>query len=190
MKYYNPKKLKFFLLSLTVITIGIILSIFISHRIFDKKNETISDINNKADVSLHKVHQSATRDGLKEWSLDATKVNYITEKKQANFQDLSVIFYLKDNTEVYLTADQGILKTYSNDIEAKGNVVMIHGQYRLKTEELHYKNNDHIISSKVPVKITGDSLVLVADSMSLDLNTKQTLFEGKVEGTLVDKIIF
>jgi len=190
MKYYNHKKLKFFLLSLTVITIGIILSIFISHRIFDKKNEPISNIDDKADVALHKVHQSATRDGLKEWSLDATKVNYITEKKHADFQDLSVTFYLKDNTEVYLTADQGILKTDSNDLEARGNVVVINGQYRLKTEELRYKKNEHIILSKAPVKITGDSLVLVADSMSLDLNTKQTLFEGKVEGILVGKITF
>ena len=190
MKYHNPKKLKIFLLSLAAITTGIIVSIFVGHRISASKEKIIPDLNDKAQLSLNKIHQTSTRDGQREWSLNATKVNYITEKKLANFQDLSVTFYLKDSSEIYLTADQGILKTDSNDIEARGNVVVTNEQYTLKTEELRYKKNDHLIFSKAPVKITGGSLVLVADSMSLDLNTKQTLFEGEVEGTLVGKITF
>lgn len=190
MKYHNPKKLKIFLLSFAVITTGIILSIFVGHRIFAIKEKIIPDIDNKAQISLNKIHQTATRDGQREWSLDATKVNYITEQKLANFQDLFVTFYLKDNSEVYLTADQGILETDSKDLEARGNVVVTHGEYKLNTEVLHYNNNDHMILSKAPVKITGNTLFLVADSMSLNLKTKTALLEGKIEGTLVDKITF
>jgi LPS export ABC transporter protein LptC len=189
-KHITTKKLKFFLLSVTFITLGIILSVFLGHRIFDKEDNFLSDINSNVNISLNKVHQTSTRNGVMEWSLDATSANYLTKEKHANLKDLSVTFYLKDKTEVNLTANQGILKTDSNDIEVKGNVVVKHKGYNLKTEKLSYKDNDHMMLSQAPVKITGDSLVLTADSMSLNLKNKETLLQGKVEGILVGKIIF
>ena len=45
------------------------------------------------------------------------------------------------------------------------------------------------ITSKVPVKITGASSHLAADSMSFDLNTNRTLLEGNVEGFFSENII-
>lgn len=188
-KNNNPKKLKLFLLSVILITFGVILSIFVSQRrAYDKENHIVSDVQSKANISIGKVHQTATRNGIKEWNLDAASVEYIDKSNQAIFQDLSVTFYLKDKTKVYLTANQGILETDSNDIEVLGNVVVKNEYYSLKTENLHYKHNSRIIFSKVPVKISGNSLDFVADSMSLNLITNKTLLQGRVKGTLDEKI--
>ena len=188
-KNNNPKKLKLFLLSVILITLGVILSIFLGHRrSYDKENQIVSDVQSKANISIGKVHQTATRNGIKEWNLDAASVEYIDKSNQAIFQDLSVTFYLKDKTKVYLTANQGILETESNDIEVLGNVVVKNEYYSLKTENLHYKHNSRIIFSKVPVKISGNSLDFVADSMSLNLITNKTLLQGRVKGTLNEKI--
>ena len=188
-KNHNQKKLKLILLLIIFVAVGVTLTVFISHRrILEKKENIVSSVQNKANISIGKAHQTATKNGIKEWSLDATSVNYIVKKNQAIFQDLSVTFYLKNKTEVYLTANKGILKTDSNDMELFGNIVVKNLKYRLKTENLLYRHNKRIILSKVPVKITGATFNLAADSMSLNLNTNKTMFEGNVEGILSENI--
>ena len=188
-KNHNHKKLKLILLSIIFVAVGVTLTVFVSHqRILEKEENIVSGIQNKANISIGKAHQTATKNGIKEWSLDATSVNYIVKKNQAIFQDLSVTFYLKDKTEVYLTAKKGILKTDSNDMELFGNIVVKNSKYRLKTENLFYRHNKRIILSKVPVKVTGATFNLAADSMSLNLNTNKTMFEGNVEGILSENI--
>ena len=112
----------------------------------------------------------------------------MVNKNQAVFQDLFLTFYLKDKSQVYLTANKGILNTDSNDMEILGNVVVKSATYRLKTENLFYRHNGRIIFSKVPVTVTGAAFDLAADSMSLNLNTNKTLFQGKVQGTLRELI--
>ena len=186
---YNPKKLKLILLSVILIALGATIVVFVSHRrVLDKEENIVSSVQSKANISIGKAHQTATRNGIKEWSLDAASVNYIVKKNQAIFLDVSVIFYLKDKTEVYLTANKGILNTDSNNMELFGNVVVKNAKYRLKTENLHYKHDKRVISSKVPVIITGAAFDFAADSMSINLNTNNTMLEGKVEGTIVESI--
>ena len=184
-KNHNHKKLKLILLSVIFVGLGVTLAVFISHRrMSGKEKNIVSDIRNNANISIGKAHQTATRNGIKEWNLDAASVNYMVKKNQAIFKDLSITFYLKNKTEVYLTANKGILKIDSNDMEILGNVVVKNSIYRLKTENLFYRHNQRIIFSKVPVKVSGAAFNLVADSMSLNLNTNKTMFEGKVQGTL------
>jgi len=178
------KKLKFFLISFIFLTFGVILTVFLHYRhVLEKNDVSVSIGQNKANISIGKAHQTATRNGRKEWSLDAASADYMDKNSQAIFKDLSVTFYLEDETKVYITANQGILKTDSNDMEIYGNVVVRNKDYKLRCENLYYKHDKRIIFSKVPVNITGDSFELVADSMSLNLNTNKALFEGKVKGT-------
>lgn len=182
------KKLKFFLISFIFLTFGVILIVFLQYRHVLEKNEApVSIGQSKANISIGKAHQTATRNGRKEWSLDAASADYMDKNSQAIFRDLSVTFYLKDETKVYITANQGILKTDSNDMEIYGNVVVRNKDYQLRCENLYYKHDKRIIFSKVPVNITGNSFELAADSMSLNLNTNKALFEGKVRGTFSEQ---
>lgn len=177
------KKLKFFLISLIFLTFGVVLIVFLQYRHVLEKNDTpVSIGQSKANISIGKAHQTATRNGRKEWSLDAASADYMDKNSQAIFKDLAVTFYLKDETKVYITANQGILKTDSNDMEIYGDVVVKNKDYKLRCENLYYKHDKRIIFSNVPVNITGDSFELVADSMSLNLNTNKAFFEGKVKG--------
>ena len=182
------KKLKFFLISFIFLTFGVILIVFLQYRhVLEKNDAPVSIGQSKANISIGKAHQTATRNGRKEWSLDAASADYMDKNSQAIFKDLSVTFYLKDETKVYITANQGILKTDSNDMEIYGNVVVRNKDYQLRCENLYYKHDKRIIFSKVPVNITGNSFELVADSMSLNLNTNKALFEGKVRGTFSEQ---
>ena len=184
------KKLKLFLISLIFLIFGVVLIVFFQYRhVLEQNDISVSIGQSKANISIGKAHQTATRNGRKEWSLDASSADYMDKNSQAIFKDLSVTFYLKDETKVYITASQGILKTDSNDMEIYGNVVVRNKYYKLRCENLYYKHDKRILFSKVPVNITGDSFELVADSMSLNLNTNKALFEGKVKGTFSEHFI-
>ena len=187
-KNMYQKKLKVFLISLIFLTFGVILLVFLQYRqVLEKNDSPVSIGKSDANIIIGRAHQTAPRNGIKEWSLDAASVDYMDKNSKAVFKDLSVTFYLKDGTMVYITANQGILKTDSNDMEIYGNVVVRNKDYKLKCENLYYKHDKRIIFSKTPVNLTGNSLELVADSMSLDLNTEKASFEGKVKGTFSEQ---
>ncbi len=188
-KNQNPRKLKFFLISIIIISLGIIIAVFLAYRsMLDETAGLKSAIQSAAKMSLGKVHQTATRDGVIEWSLDASSARLLDEKKQLILDDLSVVFYMKDGKEAYLTAEKGFLHTESNDIEVAGNVVVKNDNYVLKTEKLNYEHTRRILFSNVSVEISSDSEKLTADSISFDLNTKKTMLEGNVKGIFSENI--
>ena len=179
----NSRKLKLFLLSFVVIALCVVVAVFVGYRrVLNKHDDIIASIKGKAVLSLANLHQTATRDGITEWSLNAGSAHYIEEDKKAVLQDLSVIFFLKDNDKVKLTAEKGLLKTASNDIEVQGNVVLKNKSYLLKTDKLFYRHKVRILFSKDPVKITGESSTLRADSISYNLTTNKAMLKGNVEG--------
>jgi len=175
----NSKTIKIILISVIIISVSIIIGYYIGKRnTFTGAKELITEIKNDASISIDKVHQETTRDGKKEWSLDASSAQYIIQKKQAIFNDLSAIYFLKGNKKIYITANKGILNTESNNIEILGNVVVKNDDYKLSTEILFYDNETRKIYSKAPVKIYDGSSTLMAKSMSIDLNTNNLTFGG------------
>jgi LPS export ABC transporter protein LptC len=183
--YKTRKRIKLILWSIILITVGIIIVVYLGYRrISDTPELILSTIQDGANLSIGRIQQTATRDGKREWSLEATSAHYIETEKQVILKDLAVTFFLDDNSEVYLTAQKGVLNTDSNDIEVSGNVVIKKDNYRLTTEQLNYDHKQRIIFTKVPVTISGNSTNILADSAIFDLNTKKVRLEGNVEGTL------
>jgi LPS export ABC transporter protein LptC len=133
---------------------------------------------------VERIHQSATREGRTEWSLDAATAQYQLTEKKVLLTDLSVTFFTRDDQKAYLTARHGEVMTESHDMEAHGDVVIYNDAYRLETDKIVYSHGPRIISSAGPVKITGQAGELVADSLMLDLNTNRLLMKGHVHGTL------
>ena len=183
--YKKPKKIKIFLLATILITLGGVIGIYIGFRQDSKISESVPEsIEPDATLSVGKIQQTATREGKKEWSLEANSAHYIKGMNQMVLKDLTVTFFLKDNSEVTLVADQGILETDTNDIEVSGNVIVNNNEYRLLTEKLSYAHKRRVLYSTVPVTISGASTQIAADSISFDLNSKKLTLEGSVEATI------
>jgi len=134
---------------------------------------------------VERIRQSATRDGRTEWSLDAATAQYHLLEKKVLLTDLVVTFFTRDDQKVFLTARHGAVMTESHDMEAHGNVVIDNDAYRLETDKMAYSHDTRIITSDVPVKITGPTGHLMADSLTLDLKTNRVVMKGHVHGTLV-----
>lgn len=181
----NSRTIKFFLISVIIVTVSVIIGYYIGNRKpFGDAEEFVSSLTEDASISIDKVHQETTRDGKKEWILDASSAQYVIPKKQAIFSDLSAIYFLKKNDKIYIKAEKGILNTETNDIELTGNVFIKNEKYNLKTDILYFDNEKRKIYSKAPVKIFDGASNLMAKSMSIDLNTNNLSFIG-VRGEFV-----
>jgi LPS export ABC transporter protein LptC len=175
------KKLSIVLLVIILLVIGTVVAVFIGYRRVSSAPETLlSSIQNGADLSLGKIRQTATRDGRKEWSLEAGSANYVENDKKAILKDIFITYYLKDNREVYLEADHGILNTATNDIEFSGHVVIKKDDYRLKTERLNYLHDRRLIFCNEPVHISGTDAEVSANSLEYDLNSNRVVLNGNV----------
>ena len=176
------------MLSAMLLILGIVFAYFIRYRQTTETHDTpVAPIGDDANIRMGRVHQTATKDGQTVWSLNAASAKYIETQQKALFSDIWVTFFLKNGEKVYLTADEGVLKTDSNDIEIFGNVVVKNATYQLATEKLSYQDKKRFIFSKTPVKISGRHVDLMADSMSIDLHANKACFKGNVEGSLNEK---
>jgi LPS export ABC transporter protein LptC len=186
----NTKKLKVALVLVIVVTCAVVAAVFWGYRrMGDQRGRLLAALKTKANLSLHRVYQTATKDGIKEWSLEAASAEYVESSNEALLQDISVTFFTQDARKIFLTADRGTLQTVSSDMEVRGNVVLINQDFRLETQSLHYAHNQHRIFSQEPVTLTGESIRLVGDSMTHDLKTNQTMLEGHVEGTFLGNML-
>ncbi|MGD8345313.1 MAG: LPS export ABC transporter periplasmic protein LptC [Desulfobacterales bacterium] len=183
--YKKPKKLKMILLATIVIALGSVIAVYIQFRSVANVAEPLVDSEEPdATLSVNKIQQTATRDGKKEWSLEASSGHYLDETRQLLLKDVKVTFFLKDKSEIILIADQGTLNTDTNNIEVSGNVVLKNNEYRLSTENLSYLHEQRMLYSKTPVKISGASAQLAAKSLSFDIDAKRLTLEGGVATTI------
>jgi len=178
----RPGRIKLFLFVVIGVTIGVLAAIFIGYRMLrSDPQKLISTIQHKASLSIGKVHQVSTRDGIKEWSLDATSAHVVDETRKLMLEDITVVYFLKDGQEVQLKAEKGYLKTDSSDIEVERNVVVTFQDYRLESDILQYNHGRRLLASKKPVKLFGTSSTLTADAMFFDLDRNTITFQGNIE---------
>jgi LPS export ABC transporter protein LptC len=181
----KTKKLSLFLLIVILVSVGTVVSVFIGYRQVSNAPEMlITSLKEGANLSLGKIRQTATRDGKKEWSLEADSANYMEADNKVDLKNLSVVYFLEDNREVYLKADQGILQTDTNDIEFSGNVVIRNEEYQMKTEHLNYGHGQRIIICDQSIQISGKGAELTAESAKYDLNADKIVLKGNVVATI------
>jgi LPS export ABC transporter protein LptC len=133
---------------------------------------------------VERIHQTSTRDGRTEWSLEAASAQYLMPEKKIMLKDLSVTFFGQDGQQVFLRSRSGTVQTDSHDMEARDDVEIHNDLYRLETEQIQYAHGARMITSETPVKLTGPAGDIMADSLSVDLKTNRLVLKGNVHGTL------
>jgi LPS export ABC transporter protein LptC len=133
-------------------------------------------------MTVQNIRQSSTRDGRTEWVLDAATARYLLAEKKILLTDMRVTFYPKEGGEVYLTARDGTVATDTQDMDARGDVVVWNEQHRLETTELTYRHATRVIASPTRSRITSATGEIAGDNLRVDLNTNELIMEGHVRG--------
>lgn len=184
------KNTKLFLLITVFLVFGLVLTIFIGYRTVSSPQELFvsSMVQDDATIAIDRVHQTSTKNGIKEWSLDARSAQFIEKDSQAVFDELSMKIYMENDKLVKLNAHKGYLNTDTRDMRVDGDVIADDGELRLLTETLNYEHARRVLVTTKPVQVFGSKFHLNADSASYDLTSQKTTFDGNVKGTIFDKI--
>lgn len=139
-------------------------------------------VDTKAALKLNVLEQISKKNGIKEWELKAASATLYRDQNKAVLENVAVKFFTKDNKEVTLTSQKGILNTKTHDMTFSDSVVVRHEGALLLTDQLHYKKKEHIIHSDTRVRLEKLDSNIEADSMTTDLNTNTIVLTGHVKG--------
>lgn len=151
------------------------------HRLREEPRALLSVLPKNSHVSLNRIHHVATRDGVKEWMLDAESAQYQKTGNKTVFKDVSVTFFLQDGKTVHLTSRDGVLLTDTKNMEVWGDVVVRSGPYELSTDKLRYEYKTQSISTDTPIVIKGNRMNLTGGSMTFRLQTEEIVVWSKVK---------
>lgn len=147
-------------------------------------------IDSKSTMMLDSMHQTSTRNGVKEWTLDASSAKLLKEENKAVMADVNVVFFMENGGKINLSSARGTLDTKTHDMTFTDKVVVTHGEYSLETDKLHYSKKRHILYSTVHIRIMDKESLLEADAMETDLNRSTTRLKGNVRGKFSETFDF
>lgn len=190
-KLIKSEKLKIVLFSLLLFMAAGLAGLYYFETLISGKR-VIKEIkiDSEASLILNTMHHTSTRDGVKEWALEASSAKLLKNEAKALLNDISVLFFLKDGKEVTVTAKQGDINTKENNVNFYDNVIVKQDETVLKTDQLHYDKKSHIIYSNAHVTVTNNGSVLDSDTFTLDLNNNTLLLKGHVYGIFSDSFDF
>jgi len=181
----RSKLIRRLLLATAALVMIATIGVFIGYRRLTNHPEALVGlISEEADMQLSKIHQTASKNGIREWRLEAESATLVEKRKVMILEKPNVEFFMEDGDNLHLTANQGTIHTGSNRIEISGQVSANTSLYRFRTEALDYDPEARELQAKTPVAISGDAFTLQADSMAMNLETNITRFEGNVKGTI------
>jgi LPS export ABC transporter protein LptC len=152
----------------------------------DAADDLSPAIQSEVGMAARRVKQTAIRDGVTDWRLDAAGARLVENGELAVVERPEVVFFMENRENITLTAREGRLRTGSNDLRMSGDVVVRDETYRLETEELRYQHEARRLISETPVTLSGEAMTLEADRAELDLEAGRATFEGNVKGTFGD----
>ncbi len=180
----KSKRIKQVLLGVTVITLVTIVIIFSFHRNSTSEVEQTpsKEVTSDTQINIGKVHETAMRDGAVEWVLNAISANYDAAKNELVIDRPQVVFHLKNDKNVVLSASQGTYNKGSQDIALKGDVKALYENINFETESLLYQYAKGSGKTQTPVKIYNQSAEITADQMVYVHDESKVFFNGNVKG--------
>ena len=151
------------------------------HHLKKEPEAALAVLPEDSDITLNHVHHLATRNGIKEWVLDAESVRYQKETNKTILKDVSVTFFLNNGKTVHLVSSEGTFLTDTKDMEVSGDVVVRSGPRELKTEKLRYDHDSRSISTDRRIVLKGDGVYLTGEGMTFSFDSEQAMVWGGVE---------
>ena len=181
---YSAKKIGYLITSVIIVLICVILWVFIRNRIsLGNIHGPQRPEDTKATISIQNFRHTSTKDGRKEWSIEANSASLFAGQNIARLSDISASFILKNNESISLTADSGIFHTDTDNLKLTGNITVKFSDYIMTTENLNYFHKAHMININTPVMIQGKSMALKANTLTYNLKTDIIRCSGNVDGT-------
>jgi LPS export ABC transporter protein LptC len=138
-----------------------------------------------ADLKLDRVHYMETRDGVKEWELEAASVAYYKDENTVVLEKIQATFFGKDKDNYVLVGAKGRLNTQTKAIEIYDGVkVDSTNGYHMRTQSLTYQADRRELTTSDPVEMRGPDLQVEGGGMVVELTSQRLKILGGVKTTI------
>ena len=141
------------------------------------KKPPIVEPTSAADLKLDWLRYTETREGIKEWELEAASAQYFKEDGSVVFEKVRAAFFGKNEQTYSMEGEKGRLNTQTKAIEAFDGVKLETSDgYRLETRSLRYQADKRELSTGDPVemygpqgKLTGTGIIVHLDQQRIKI---------------------
>lgn len=138
-----------------------------------------------ADLRLDRVHYTETREGVKEWDLDAASAIYFKEGNTVRLEKIRATFFGREKEIYFLEAEKGTFNTQTRVVEVSGDVKIDSSTgYHVRTQHLRYEAEKKELHTSDPVEMKGPELEVKGVGLILDLNQERMKILADVSTTL------
>jgi LPS export ABC transporter protein LptC len=138
-----------------------------------------------ADLRLDRVHYTETREGVKEWELEATSAVYRKEGETMILEKIRATFYGRNQESYHLVGEKGKFNTQTKVIEVYDGVKIDSSDgYHIRTRTLKYQADQKELHTSDPVELEGPTMRVEGVGMVVDLNRERVKILGGVTTTL------
>ena len=138
-----------------------------------------------ADLKLDRLHYTETREGVKEWELEATSAAYFEKENMVVLEKVRAVFYGKERQSYILVGERGRFHTQTKVIEVYGGVKIDSSDgYHLRTQSLKYQADQRELRTSDPVEMRGPDLHVNGVGMIVELNSQRVTISGGVTAVL------
>jgi LPS export ABC transporter protein LptC len=150
-----------------------------------EKIETAKELATSADLKLDRVRYTETREGVKEWELEAICAQYFKEESTVFFDKVKATFFGKDGERYVLVGEKGKFNTQTKAIEVFNGVTLSSSDgYQMRTRSLKYQAEKRELSTSDAVEITGPQLRVEGIGLIVELDRQQMKVLRQVTTTL------
>jgi len=129
-------------------------------------------------VTMRGFHMVQTELGVKKYEIDANEASINPRAKMIRFFNVKTRYFDKDKEVATLKSDAGVIRTDTNNIDVKGNVVMTtRDGSRLETSSLSWDNVKNKIRTKEYVKVIKGDNIMEGVGMESDLMLENVILK-------------
>jgi LPS export ABC transporter protein LptC len=180
------KKLRSFLGVIILGSLGVVG--FMTWRTLSPPHEKIEGAKeppSSADLKLDRVRYTETREGIKEWELEATCAQYFKEESTVFFDNVKATFFGKNGETYVLVGEKGKFNPQTKAIEVFNGITLSSSDgYQMRTRSLKYQAEKRELSTSDAVEITGPQLRVEGIGLIVELDRQQMKVLHQVTTTL------
>jgi LPS export ABC transporter protein LptC len=127
-----------------------------------------------ADLKLDRVHYTETREGVKEWELEATSAQYFKEENTILFDKVKATFFGKEGQAYILVGEKGRFNTTTKAMELFDGIKLESSDgYQMRTRSLKYQAGKREFRTSDAVEIKGPQIRVEGIGLIVDLDRQR-----------------
>ena len=139
----------------------------------------------QADLKLDRVHYTETREGVKEWELEAASAQYFKGESTVLLDKVKATFFGKEGQTYTLVGKKGKFNPQTKEMELFDGIRLESGDgYQMRTRSLKYQAGKKELSTADAVEIEGPQLRVEGIGLIVEIDRQYLQVLRQVTTTL------